>query len=103
MKVKSAKLDKIAVKPKKIIAKPNWEEDDVSGGNKVLPEKLKKRKKTKKTEVSSENMVTISAKSKKIKKNKTKKSVTNSSDDEDYDAPIDKLKEIDPEFYKVMV
>lgn len=102
MKVKSAKSDRIGVKSKKIIAKSNWAEDDVSEAKKVLPEKLKKKKNIKKTEEFSEKMETVSAKSKRIKKKKTKKPVANSSDDEDLDAPIEKLKEIDPEFYKVM-
>lgn len=95
MKVKS-------VKSKKSVAKPNWAEDDLSDNvsNAVLPRK--KKNKAKKVAASSEKTIKkVGGKSDKMKKKKAKKAATESSDDEDDGAPMDKLKEIDPEFYKV--
>lgn len=83
---------------KKTAAKPKWDEDEVSdsANNEVVPEK--KKNKLKKVAKAAETKK--DGKAKKIKK-KSKKESDDSSDDENYGASLDKLKEIDPEFYKV--
>ncbi|XP_031630532.1 nucleolar complex protein 2 homolog [Contarinia nasturtii] len=85
---------------KKVVAKPKWaEEDDVSdsANNEVLPEKKKKKLK----KVIKTAKTTKDTKAEKVKK-KSKNQSNNSSDDENYGASLDKLKEIDPEFYKFL-
>lgn len=92
------------VQSKKVITKPNWAEDDLSNAanNDVEPPKKKEKvKKLKKVKNASEKGGKV-AKAEKVKK-KTKKqsSDDDGSDGEEYGASLDKLKEIDPEFYKV--
>lgn len=89
-----------SVKPKKSAEKSNWAEDDLSdaANNEVLPQK--KQKKVKKAAKLPEKAVK-SSKVPKTKKKGAKPQSSVSSDEEDYGASLDKLKEIDPEFYKV--
>lgn len=90
MKVKKVKSNKTAVKL-------NWAEDDLSDtANKKVTTPVKKKKKT----VESVEKISKVAKVEKIK-NKAKKQSNEGSDDESHGASLDKLKEIDPEFYKV--
>lgn len=92
------------IQTKKIITKPDWAEDDLSNvaNNDIVPLKKKEKvKKVKKIKNASEKTGKV-AKTEKVKK-KTKKqsSDDDGSDGEEYGASLDKLKEIDPEFYKV--
>lgn len=93
MKIKNVQL-------KKAISKPSWAEDDSSNSaanHEALAQK-KKKNLEKAFKISKTNK---RAKGKTTKKSE-KRSGANSSDEEDYDASIDKLKKIDPEFYKVL-
>lgn len=98
MKVKSVKVKKAVSKPKN-----DWNEDDASDAEPtVTPKELKKKKKESK-KVAKANGKPI--KKEKLKKKKIKKEAENSdeSENEEYDASgLDKLKEIDPEFYKFL-
>lgn len=79
---------------KSSIVSSNWNEDDVSKtGKKALKKKKMKIKKTHSVNVD-----------KKISKNEAKnveKAGDKYSKHDDFEASLDKLKEIDPEFYKV--
>lgn len=86
-------------KVKKNVVKSNWDEDDLSvAQNSVLVDKKKKSVNTMKDEGAARKTV----KDGKIKKKLVKKGTKKSSDDNDFGASLDKLKEIDPEFYKVI-
>lgn len=89
-------------KNKKNIPKSNWDEDDVS----VATRNVLVDKKKKKSGNANDNLVPAAgkiAKDKKIKKKLVNKGAKKSSNvDDDFGASLDKLKEIDPEFYKVM-
>lgn len=93
MKVKSAKT-------KNLVAKSNWAEDElsVSGNTDALP--VKKKKASKKISL---EKPAKAAKKEKVKKKRAQKPSSESSDEEEYGGAMsDKLKEIDPEFYKVI-
>lgn len=94
MKIKSGKK-------KNLVTKSNWAEDNVSesGNADVIPVK-KKKKELKKTSI---EKPTKPSKKDKVKKKVSKKQSKDSSDEEEYGAPVDKLKTIDPEFYKVIM
>lgn len=85
------------VKTKKAGTKPKWAEDDVpdSDNNAV---KLQKKKKVS-TKISMDKP-TKKVKGEKLKMKAAKKEPKKTSNDE-HGASLDKLKEIDPEFYKV--
>lgn len=111
MKVKSVKVKKSVAKP----SKAEWAEDSITDGADSIEEMPKVMKKNKKKKVGKESneMSTKSTiiKEKKIKKKK-KKVVQPKSDEseqseqsetEEYNSEsLDKLKEIDPEFYKYL-
>lgn len=84
MKIKSVK---------KKGTKANWAEDDLS---ETTNAEIAQPKKTKVSKVAKKSVEKVN------KKNKTsKKDGESSSDDENFDGSLNKLKEIDPEFYKV--
>lgn len=93
MKIKSAKK-------KNLVTKSNWAEDNVSesGNADVIP--VKKKKELKKTSI---EKPTKPSKKDKVKKKVSKKQSKDSSDEDEYGASLDKLKTIDPEFYKVIM
>lgn len=92
MKVKSAKT-------KNSVAKSNWAEDELSVSGNTDASPVKKKKASKKISLEKPAKAT---KKDKIKKKRAQKPSNESSDEEEYGASLDKLKEIDPEFYKVI-
>lgn len=87
-------------KTKKNVVKKNWDEDDISVTHSdVLGGKKKKSENTMENfgAATKKNM-----KSGKVKKKMVRKGAKKTSDDDDFGASLNKLKEIDPEFYKVM-
>lgn len=90
MKMKKTKK----IQTDKEIVKSNWAEDDLS--NSAINET--KKKKTKKILFPKTRKSTETIKN---EKKNTKEPFNESSDDEDHGALLNKLREIDPEFYKV--
>lgn len=85
-------------KTKKKAIKSDWDEDDTSNTQSVvLVGKKKKSENTMKELASTTKIV----KDGKMKKKMAKKGTKKSSDVDDFGASLDKLKDIDPEFYKV--
>lgn len=93
MKIKSGKK-------KNLVTKSNWAEDNVSESGNADVIRVKKKKELKKTSI---EKPTKPSKKDKVKKKVSKKQSKDSSDEEEYGAPVDKLKTIDPEFYKVIM
>lgn len=87
------------VKTKKNIIKSNWDEDDVSATTSNVLMDIKKSKNTTKH---FETAAQKTSKTVKIKKKKIEQGVKNGSSNDEFGASLDKLKEIDPDFYKVM-
>lgn len=88
------------IKTKKNVATSNWNEDDVSNATNEVDKKKVKPK------PNSKDAAVIAGKMKKTKKEKKKnmsKGSKKGSDDENFGASLDKLKEIDPAFYKVII
>lgn len=86
-------------KTKKNAIKSEWDENDTSiTQNAVLVGKKKKSVNTMKAFEAATKTVADG----KIKKKMAKKNTKKPSDVDDFGASLDKLKEIDPEFYKVM-
>lgn len=89
-------------KNKKNIIKSNWDEDDISV---IASEKLIDKKKKKKSGNTLKHLAAADqkiAKDNKINKKMVKKGAKKGSDVDDFGVSLDKLKEIDPEFYKVI-
>lgn len=88
-------------KTKMNVLKSNWAEDDLSIKTSGLLES-KKKKKLKKPAKHSEKLAAEIAKNDHIKRKEVRKAAKDGTDDDDFKASLDKLKEIDPDFYKVI-
>lgn len=86
---------------KKSAIKSNWDEDDIS----VTPNNVTVVKKKKSANAMKDSTAAVrkTVKDGKITKKMSKKGAKKASDDDDFGASLNKLKEIDPEFYKVNV
>lgn len=95
----SAKMVKAKGETKKSAIKSNWDEDDIS----VTPNNVTVVKKKKSANAMKDSTAAVkkSVKDGKITKKVSKKGAKKASDD--FGASLNKLKEIDPEFYKVNV